>query len=301
MSLYPQTHTFPREKSSIIKVAIIFNFYLSSKMRDERYYQRLNQIREKYGYINDINPEQEIRKIAEKRDHFPGPLHQPPILNHYLDGYQLPAKQQQNQTTTNVFLEARRAKENNSTPPQAYQREVANERTYRHPQVNQTRFPLEKRDVPNVREYPSSYLTTPNAVSKEYSSPIKRLQIELSNPNTPNRQNTHSTQRAKPTQVATTRNSYRTQAANLTDRTHVQYDAVIEDSTRNHIPNTYQAPPPERSLNSTPRNSREPNNVVQNLYNNQEGEDINNKYNASLNNIDKLQERIQAMLNKPKK
>lgn len=36
-------------------------------MRDERYYQRLNQIREKYGYRGDKNPEEEMRQIAPKR------------------------------------------------------------------------------------------------------------------------------------------------------------------------------------------------------------------------------------------
>lgn len=40
--------------------------------------------------------------------------------------------------------------------------------------------------------------------------------------------------------------------------------------------------------------------MAQALYNNKE-EEFNNKYNVSLNNIDKLQEKIQAMLNKPKK
>jgi hypothetical protein len=39
-------------------------------MRDERYYQRLHQIREKYGYLNELNgmnPEQEIRQGSYKR------------------------------------------------------------------------------------------------------------------------------------------------------------------------------------------------------------------------------------------
>lgn len=71
-------------------------------MRDERYYQRLNQIREKYGYLNDIDPEQDLRKMGERREHMPSTLQQPPLLHHYRDGYQVP--KQQNHNAANALL-----------------------------------------------------------------------------------------------------------------------------------------------------------------------------------------------------
>lgn len=71
-----------------------------------------------------------------------------------------------------------------------------------------------------------------NVVSKEYSSPIKRLQIELSNPNTP-RQYSHRAMTGQVGQIASTKNSYRTQVANLTERNHKPYDTVIGDTPRN--------------------------------------------------------------------
>lgn len=69
-------------------------------------------------------------------------------------------------------------------------------------------------------------------ISKEYSSPIKQLQSELSNPNTP-RHYSH-TQRTQGNSTPVAKNSYQTQIANRTERAHRPYDTIIEEAPQNN-------------------------------------------------------------------
>lgn len=97
-----------------------------------------------------------------------------------------------------------------------------------------------------------------NVVSKEYTSPIKRLQVELTSQNTP-RQFPPNSQRGKAGQigqVSSTKNIYRTQVANLTERSHIPYDAVIEEAPINTHKMTNRTVAQDRSFNQTPRQAK---------------------------------------------
>ena len=84
-------------------------------MRDERYYQRLNEIREKYGYLNGFGPNPE-------EDNKPTPLGRTAQTTHNAGNsnhYQTPLRSAQNQLNY-AQLESKRGKDNKSTPPVNY-------------------------------------------------------------------------------------------------------------------------------------------------------------------------------------